>query len=99
MYATDKQINLINDMKKVLDNEFDFGTISNKETYTVREASKLIWLNKDVYFGIIDEGQCTIKQYNELTRIAGRKPKIERYLIGFTQANMWIAKYSINKAA
>lgn len=100
MNATKKQMNLIDDMKKVLDTEFDYGHINiNKKVYTSKEASILIYLNKDIFFGIVDEGQCTVKQYNILTKIAGRKPKLERYLIGFTQANEWIKKYTVKVAA
>lgn len=100
MNATEKQLTLINDMKETLDNEFDYGYINpNKKVYTSKEASQLIFLNKDIFFGIIDEGQCTVKQYNRLTQIAGRQPKLQRYLIGFTQANEWIKKYTAKVAA
>jgi len=92
--ATQKQTELINDMLDVLDDEFDYGTIGQKKFYTGKEAYELISLNKDIFFGIIDDGQCTVKQYNILTKIAGRKPKYERHLIGFTQAVDWINKYT-----
>jgi hypothetical protein len=92
--ATPKQMELIKDMLDVLDNEFDFGTIGNKKFYTGKEAYEIIGLNKDIFFGIMDDGQCTVKQYNILTRIAGRKPKYPRHLIGFTQAVEWINKYT-----
>jgi hypothetical protein len=91
--ATQKQTELINDMLEVLDNEFDFGTIGKKKFYTGKEAYELISLNVDMFFGIKDGGQCTVKQYNQLTKIAGRKPKYERHLIGFSQAVDWINKY------
>jgi len=94
MTATKKQAELILDMYRVLDTEMDFGTIGKKKFYTTSEASQLIKLNKDIYFGIMDEGQCTVRQYNQLTAIAGRKPKLPRYLIGYTTANEWIRKYS-----
>jgi len=92
--ATKKQIEMIKDMYRVLDNEFDFGNIGKKKTYSRKEASQLIGLNKDIFFGIMDEGQCTVRQYNELTKIAGRQPRLPRFLIGFTTANEWIRKYS-----
>lgn len=95
---TNKQKELINDMLDVLDNEFDYGTIGQKKFYSSKEAYELIALNKDIFFGIIDDGQCTVKQYNILTKIAGRKPKYERHLIGFTQAVEWINKYTNRKA-
>lgn len=95
---TIKQKTLLTDMFRTLDTEFDFGTIGRKSSYTNKEASELISLNKDMFFGIMDEGQCTVKMYNELTRIAGRKPKLERHLIGFTQANEWIKQYGQRKA-
>ena len=91
--ATQKQTELINDMLDVLDTEFDFGTIGKKKFYTGKEAYELIGLNIDMFFGIKDGGQCTVKQYNILTQIAGRKPKHERHLIGFSQAVDWIKKY------
>jgi hypothetical protein len=90
---TKKQYDLIKNMYQVLDTEFDFGHTGKKGKYTVQEASKLIWLNKDIYFGIVDEGQCTVKQYNQLTEIAGRQPKLPRHLIGFTQAIEWLEQY------
>jgi hypothetical protein len=90
---TNKQRELLRDMFEVLDNEFDFGSIGKKRFYTNNEASKLINLNKDMFFGIMDEGQCTVFQYNQLTHIAGRTPKLPRYLIGFTQAAEWIKNY------
>ena len=96
--ATAKQMELILDMYRVLDTEMDFGTIGKKKSYNVSEASKLIFLNKDIYFGIIDEGQCTVRQYNALTKIAGRVPNIPRHLIGYSTAFEWIKKYS-RKAA
>ena len=95
---TIKQKNLLRDMLDTLDTEFDFGTIGRKSSYTNKEASELISLNKDMFFGIIDDGQCTVPQYKELTRIAGRKPKLERYLIGFSEAVIWIKKYGQRKA-
>lgn len=95
--ATKKQTELINDMLDVLDNEFDYGTIGQKKFYTSREAFEIISLNKDEFFSIIDDGKCTLKQYNELTKIAGRTPKYSRELIGFTQANEWIRQYKNKK--
>ena len=92
--ATKKQVEIINDMRDVLDNEFDFGSIETKSNYSIKEASELIKMNKDIYFGIMDEGQCTVRQYNELTRIAGRAPRLPRYLIGYSTAIQWIREYS-----
>ena len=92
--ATKKQVELIKEMYWVLSNEMDFGKIGKKSSYNIMEASKLIKLNKDMYFVIENEGQCTVRQYEKLSKIAGRKPKLDRYLIGFTTANEWIAKYS-----
>lgn len=91
---TNKQRDLINDMLEVLDTEFNFGRLGKKKDYSTKEAYKLISLNKTDFFGIIDEGQCTVKQYNELTRIAGRTPKLPRHLISNTQAIEWIEKYT-----
>jgi hypothetical protein len=91
---TSNQKDLINDMLEVLDTEFDFGTIGEKKDYTSNEAYKLIGLNKSCFYGIMDEGQCTVKQYNILTKIAGRAPKLPRYLIGFSTAEEWIKKYT-----
>lgn len=91
--ATAKQTERINDMLEVLDNEFDYGTIGKKRFYTSQEAYKLIGLNTDLFFGIMDDGQCTVKQYNELTKIAGRQPKLPRHYISFTQAVEWLRKY------
>ena len=93
-----KQKTLLTDMFGALDTEFDFGKIGRKSSYTNKEASELIGLNKDMFFGIIDGGQCTVPQYKELTRIAGRKPKLERHLIGFSEAVMWINQYGQRKA-
>lgn len=91
--ATAKQLDLIQHMYDVLDTEFNFGTIGQKRFYSVPDASELIQLNSENFYNIIDAGQCTIKQYNELTKIAGRKPKFERWQIGFAQAVEWINKY------
>ena len=91
---TKKQAELINNMIDILDTEFDYGLIQKKDTYTHDEVSKLIFLNKDNFYGIIDGGQCTVKQYNKLTAIAGRKPKLERHLIGHFEASQLIKKYS-----
>lgn len=92
--ATAKQEERLNDMFEVLDTEFDYGTIGKKRFYTSQEAYKLIGLNNDMFWGIMDDGQCTVKQYNQLTKIAGRKPKLERYCISFTQAVEWLRKYN-----
>jgi hypothetical protein len=92
--ATTTQTELIKDMLNVLDNEFDYGDIGKKQFYTGKEAYNLISLNKDMFYGIIDGGQCTVRQYNILTKIAGRPPKYERHLIGYTQAVEWINKYT-----
>jgi len=92
--ATAKQIERLKDMYEILYNEMDFGTIGKKKFYTVDEASKLISLNNDIYWGIIDDGQCTVRQYAMLTKIAGRKPNIQRCYISFTQAVEWINKYN-----
>lgn len=91
---TTKQRTLILDMYKVLDTEMDFGTIGKKKQYNGKEVYEIISLNKEAFYGIMDEGQCTVRQYNILTKIAGRKPKYERHLIGFTQAQIWIDKYN-----
>lgn len=91
--ATAKQEERLNDMFEVLDTEFDYGTIGKKRFYTSQEAYKLIGLNNDMFWGIMDDGQCTVKQYNELTKIAGRQPKLERHFISFTQAVEWLRKY------
>lgn len=92
--ATSKQTERINDMLEILDTEFDYGTIGKKRFYTSQEAYKLIGLNTDLFFGIMDDGQCTVKQYNILTEIAGRKPKLERHHISYTQAVEWIRQYT-----
>lgn len=92
--ATAKQTQRINEMLEVLDTEFDFGTIGKKSFYTSQEAYKLIGLNTDLFFGIMDDGQCTVKQYNILTKIAGRQPKIARNYISYTQAVIWINQYT-----
>lgn len=97
--ASQKQLELINDMIDYLDTEFDYGTVRKKKYYTVKEASELISLNKGLFFEIIDCGQCTPKQYNLLTKIAGRKPKWERHEIGFIQAVQWIKEYYKKKEA
>jgi hypothetical protein len=91
--ATAKQEKRINDMLEVLDNEFDYGIIGKKKVYTSQEAYKLIGLNTDLFFGIIDDGQCTVKQYNQLTAIAGRKPRLERHYISFKKAVEWLKQY------
>lgn len=91
--ATTKQIERLKDMYSVLYTEMDFGTIGKKKFYTVEEASNLIALNNDIYWGIIDDGQCTVRQYAMLTKIAGRTPNIPRCYISFTQAVEWINKY------
>jgi len=92
--ATAKQEELIKDMINVLDTDFDYGTIGKKKFYTSQEAYKLIGLNNDIFWGIMDDGQCTVKQYNQLTEIAGRKPKLERHHISFMQAVEWINQYA-----
>mgnify|MGYP001586051447 CR=1 FL=1 len=92
--ATVKQEERLNDMFEVLDTEFDYGTIGKKKFYTSQEAYKLIGLNNDMFYGIMNDGQCTVKQYNTLTAIAGRKPKKERHHISFMQAVEWINEYS-----
>jgi hypothetical protein len=92
--ATAKQEERLNDMFEVLDTEFDYGTIGKKKFYTSQEAYKLIGLNNDIFWGIMDDGQCTVKQYNQLTAIAGRKPKLERWTISFTQAVEWLRIYN-----
>lgn len=91
--ATAKQLDLIQSMFDVLDNEFNFGTIGKKKYYSVPEASELIQLNSYEFYSIINAGQCTPRQYNILTKIAGRVPKYPRHLIGYTQAIEWINKY------
>lgn len=91
---TIKQLELLREMRSTLDNEFSFGTIGKKKFYTNKEASTLISINYINHFVIIDEGQCTVKQYNILTKIAGRKPKLKRELIGFSTAVEWIKLYS-----
>jgi len=90
---TKKQCNLLKEMYLVLDTEFDFGVIGKKKTYSSQEAFKLIGLNKDLFYLIIDEGQCTVRQYNELQKIAGRKLKKERHFLSFQQAAEWIKEY------
>jgi len=91
--ASQKQLELINDMIDYLDTEFDYGTVKKKKYYSCKEASELISLNKDLFYQVIDCGQCSPKQYNLLIKIAGRKPKFERHEIGFTQAVQWIEQY------
>ena len=91
--ATHKQLDLIKNMLDYLDTEFDFGNIGKKNYYSIPEASQLIKLNKDLFYSIINDGQCSPRQYNELTRIAGRKPKFERHEIGFSTAAQWISQY------
>jgi hypothetical protein len=91
--ASQKQMELINDMLEYLDTEFDYGQIKKKKYYSCKEASDLINLNKDLFYQIIDCGQCSPKQYNLLTKIAGRKPKFERHEIGFSTAAKWIEQY------
>jgi hypothetical protein len=92
--ATAKQTELMNDMLEILDTEFDYGTIGKKKFFTSQEACKLIGLNHAEFWTIMDEGQCTVKQYNQLTSIAGRKPKKERHHISFMQAVEWIKQYA-----
>jgi hypothetical protein len=91
--ASQKQLELINDMIDYLDTEFDYGTIKKKRYYSCKEASELISLNKDFFYQVVDYGQCSPKQYNLLTKIAGRKPKYERHQIGFSTAAQWIEQY------
>lgn len=91
---TTKQQERLKSMYEVLDTEFDFGTIGRKKYYTSSEAYTLISLNSDMYWGIIDDGQCTVRQYNLLTKIAGRKPKLERCYITNFQAITWINQYT-----
>lgn len=91
--ATQKQLNLIQNMIDVLDNEFDFGSVGQKKFYSVPEASELITINRESFYNILDFGQCTVRQYNILTKIAGRKPKFERHQIGYSTAVDWIEKY------
>ena len=91
--ASQKQIELINDMIDYFDTEFDYGRVAKKKYYSCKEASELISLNKDLFYQIIDCGQCSVKQYNLLTKIAGRKPKYERHQIGFSTATQWIEQY------
>jgi hypothetical protein len=93
---TKPQAELLKSMNEVLDNEFDFGNIGKKARYTNYEAGQLISLNKDIFYGIIDDGQCTVRQYNKLTAIAGRQPKQSRHMISYYEANQWIEKYSKN---
>lgn len=92
--ATVKQEERLNDMLEVLDNEFDYGNIGQKKFYTSQEVYKLIGLNTDIFFGIMYDGQCTVKQYNILIKIAGRKPKLERHHISYMQAVEWIKQYT-----
>jgi len=91
---TTKQAELMKSMNEVLAQEFDFGTIGKKKQYTGQEAYKLISLNSEIFYGIIDDGQCTVRQYNKLTAIAGRAPKQPRHMISYYEANQWIEKYS-----
>jgi hypothetical protein len=93
---TKPQAELLKSMNEVLAQEFDFGTIGKKARYTNYEAGKLISLNCEIFYGIIDDGQCTVRQYNKLTEIAGRTPKQPRHMISFYEANKWIEKYSKN---
>ena len=97
--ATAKQLDFIQRIIDVLDNEFDFGDIGQKRYYSIQEANELITLNKDSYYDIVDSGQCTVSQYNLLTKIAGRTPKYERHHIGFAQAVEWINRYTQRKEA
>ena len=96
MTMTIKQKELIVRMYKTLSKQFDFGTIGKKsmKKLTVNEASELIKLNQDLFWVIENEGQCTIRQYETLTKIANRSPKIERKFITFIQAQRWINEYS-----
>lgn len=91
---TSKQKELLISMREVLDHEMDYGRFGEKEVYSNYEASLIIKLNEDLFFGIINDGQCTVRQYNTLKKIAGRKPKRERHEISFVQAVDWIKKYS-----
>lgn len=98
--ATKKQIELLKNMYNVLWTEMDWGTIGKKKAYTIKEASKLIKLNSDIFWGIMDDGQCTVRQYAILTKIAGRKPKLDRCHISYFLAVEWIKEYSdrLNKS-
>lgn len=91
---TVKQAQLLKEMYQVMDYAFDYGTIGKKSKYYAWEASKLISLNQDIYYLITSEGQCTFKQYRQLTEIAGRQPKQKRECISNYQAHNWILQYS-----
>ena len=43
--ASQKQIELINDMIDYLDTEFDYGRVAKKKYYSCKEASELISLD------------------------------------------------------
>lgn len=53
---TRKQTELLTNMYKVLDSQMDFGTIGKKKQYTSKEAYTIISLNKEAFYGIMDEG-------------------------------------------
>jgi hypothetical protein len=92
--ATIKQMNFIKEMQETLLYEFNYDDIEQKQTYTIKEAKRLIFLNKDDYYEIIYDGKCTPAQYLKLTEIAGRKPRFERQQISRLEALTWIEKYS-----
>lgn len=91
------QAELLKQMYEVMDYGFDFGTIGKKKKYFAWEAHKLIDLNQDIYYLITSEGQCTFRQYRKLWELAGRKPKIERHMITYRQADKWIEQYTAKK--
>jgi hypothetical protein len=90
---TSKQKKLIDDMIDILDYEMDYGTIGKKSWYTPKQAYTIIGLNKDLFFSCVEDGQCSPKQYRQLTEIAGRTPRIERHHISQVQALEWIREY------
>jgi len=95
MKAKEGQLNLLRSMIEDLDTEFDYGSMkfTRLEDLSIKQASNLISLNKDLYYLCLDEGQCTPRQYNVLKHIAGDRLKTPRYLIGHIEAQNFINKY------
>jgi hypothetical protein len=84
-----------------LDSEFDKGTLKsiNLDTLTVKQASELIGLNKDLYFLCVNEGQCTPRNYNILKFkiYGGREPKMKRNYLSNWQVLKFINERRVKK--
>ena len=86
----------LNEMVEYLGTEFNWGRIKSRNIENMSD-SQVYFLNSanyDLWFEIKASKKCTIGQYEELTRIAGRKPKLSRTAMSYFQAKKWIEQYS-----